>query len=138
MSAFAVLIFCDAPSHPTKVARVKRIALGDDGRLYSYIKPQPRGGGEQFVTDDDGRPWALNSKTGGEQWVVETDDGQVTAPRHIDSRNAGRRRWKLTCPLCGLPVQMREETALRLVEGWAAAGIQRIRMSELAVTLNDQ
>lgn len=112
-----VKVFCDDASHPTKVVIVARLALNAGGVAYVY---RSRDGqqvqvDEGFYSDSDAFG---TSRTGPKVW------GEV-----------GRQRMALRCRLCGLEAQLREKTAQQLLEGFASAGVSRVRLRELAANL---
>lgn len=80
------------------------------------------------------------------EWLGRSEDGRVgpwyrtdvPATRHsrATSEDPKRGRIPMRCPLCGLDVEMKQETARTLVEGLHATGATSVSLGALAATLS--
>ena len=117
-----VLIFCDAESHArNKVSKVGRLRLGEMRDGTAVVRVLLPGLDTEYLADDE-----------------KVTDGRERLGRQIGGPPRGafdRARYRLECRLCGLNVEMRHETALKLATGYAAAGVKRLRLSALAANL---
>lgn len=124
MTRTAVRVVCDEASHAPKVERVGLLRLP---RTTGDLDPLDPRYAEDLLDDD----------------LVDLRTDAVTWPRpvgYLDRFDAwadnGRRRWVLTCTLCGLRVELRNEKAVQLVRGLLAAGVSEVRLSALAASLS--
>ncbi len=115
-----IRIFCDAESHAPKVATVGRLKLLDRG---NGDEPLLVGGRDsEYLVDDQMR---------GRRELF----GTATEGPNMAEQGTYRERRAIECPLCGLRVEMRRDTALKLALALAASGASQVRLSALAGSL---
>lgn len=123
-----VRIVCDAESHAPKVANVQRfqVITYDDG----HVSVSPHG--------------AVNDKMPESVANLDELDVPIPASEFGTSRVAPhgralgrekRQRYALECPLCGLRVVLRQESAERLAVALATRHVSRVTLSAVAASL---
>jgi hypothetical protein len=104
----SIFIVCDDASHArNKVAKVGRLHLSD----------------------------RLQITVAGTDYLIGDEIAEGGRPLEWAPKEPYRQRYKFQCKLCGLCVEMRSETALKLANGLVAAGVSRVRLSALAARM---
>jgi hypothetical protein len=119
-----LIIVCDAASHAPKVAQVDRLLLlrdvvqsaGDRTSLRAARREETR-----TYLDESGQ--AVPS--------VELFGTPRVGPTRWDARHL-RQRWSLTCPLCGLCVEVKAERLSPIVKRLLAARVSQLSLPGLA------
>ena len=114
MSGYSLKIVCRAKSHEGKEAIV--------GRLSQDRFDEGLAKGTTLLIDD--RPVSSKDVYGG---VNSPPDGQTSAT----FSEKGRKRDSFVCPLCGLDVQMRDESLRALMNGLIKSGAWKERRTEV-------
>lgn len=112
MGGYSLKIVCRAKSHEGKEAIVGRLSQDD------HLGPQ----GETLLIAD--RPVDRKSVYGG---VNSEPDWEAAGA--FDA--SGRKRSAFVCPLCGLDVQMRDESLRSLMTGLIRTGVWHEQVSEV-------
>jgi len=120
-----IRVICDAESHAPKVATVDRWKLRDHGSQQQVLA-QSRD--SEHLINEQRRP---RSERYDAPIGPIGPDGIPMMPPNMTYRE----RWPMTCPLCGLRVELRQETALKLALALAASGVSQVRLSALAASL---
>lgn len=115
-------VVCDDRSHEPKVAKITLILYMPDLGRYGLVGDRTEDG----VLMVDEQPLNLMDAFG-------TATKPPSAPPPSDAPR--RHRHGLTCPLCGLRVEMREETLGRVAEKLRHAGVPRVNLRTLAAIL---
>ena len=120
MNWFPIRVICKAESHEPKEAIVGRIE----------------------IEDRNGEPHVMLSGAleGDDLLDLKRMHGSVLTPPDWEyvgehPHDARRQRGSFVCPLCGLNVPMRQETALKLAIGLRLAGEGTVTLGALAATL---
>lgn len=112
-------VVCDDRSHHPKVAKITLLMYAPDIDRYDVTGDRTEDG----VLMVDEQPIDL----------IEVFGTSTQPPQSPPSADTPRRqRHGLTCPLCGLRVEMRAETLDRVGRKLHSAGVARINLSTLA------
>lgn len=116
-----VLVQCTAPSHDEAIP-CRRFRVGRrDGGPWTWTATT-----QQTLIDD---------KPLDEQEIVSLHGTPTRSPDLTMQGKARRLRWSAECPRCGVRADMRRETAVRVVEGYANAGVFVVDLEALAANL---
>jgi hypothetical protein len=117
MRRASIRVFCDEESHAPRVANAGHLEYGVADDRPHHVEHREEPDTETLHGDE------LLAPRGDPMLPADVGDAELRV-RHV-----------FQCDLCGLRVELRQETAEKLVAGLVAAGVPSVRLSVLAASL---
>lgn len=134
----SVSVYCNDRSHPTRRAKLEVFIQGEGGTWASM--PQTMGRRERMMSE---RPWELQ-RTATTHLTEHDVPIDPDAPVFGDEGSepamsrAGRVRFAIKCPICGLSLAAREETLEPILDELANREVDAVPLRWLAARITSK